>query len=93
MTGPLEFIVGFPIRGSGKSKAIALDRNAMALLGVNEGDTVYVGKRELFGIPLKPEVALRVFPIPEEDAGKRLARFTDDVTEFEYGDRILVYSK
>lgn len=93
MTGPLEFVLGFPIRGSGRTKAIALDRDAMELLGVKEGDIVYVGKRELFGIPLRPEVALRVFLTPPEDVGKRFARLTEDVTDFEYGDCVLVYSK
>jgi len=93
MTGPLEFILGFPIRGSGKTKAIALDRDAMELLGIKEGDVVYVGKRELFGIPIRPEVALRAFPLPPEDTGKRFARLTEDVTDFEYGDCVLVYSK
>lgn len=93
MAGPLEFIIGFPIGGSGRSKSIALDPAAMALLGVKEGDIVYVGKRELFGIPLKPEVPLRVFAILPEDFGKRLARLTEDVADFKYGGHVLVYSR
>lgn len=93
MFDPLSFIVGLPLKESKEKKGITLDPDAMALLGVKEGDTVYATKGERLGILYSPEIELRVIKALPQDIGKKIVRLTTDVEDFRPGDSILVYTK
>lgn len=89
----LNFVVGHHLRDSRHKKTIALDPIAMELLGIEENDSVYAIKGEVFGIPLGKEVELTAIRALPEDIGKKVVRLSSDVTEFRLGESIIVYVK
>ncbi len=90
MIDTLSFVVGFTLRGSKERSGITLDPVAMELLGVKEGDAVYVTRGEIFGLARSREVRLKAVKSLPQDIGKKIVRLTEDVQEFQHGDQIMV---